>query len=165
MNMDNIQAQVNKLSLLVRLETIEFLAKEDRIKYGAAPLTDEEMTLFKSMANKLPCTTRRFRDLFEDVHWMQQERNMYPHPANIGEMEWCLKYRHIGMFQRCEHSWLPYKEDADLRRLPAFRELSKIYSNLLANGKKILPPVEMDKIENEANKIINGLALELTKEK
>lgn len=162
--MDNIQQEVNRLSRILRLQVIEFLFIEDRIKYGAIPLSDEEMAVNKRLVNKLPICTKQLRDLFDDVHQMQKERDMFPHAANVGEMEWCLKNRYIGMFKEKRFNWLPAKNDEDLRRLPSFRELAKIYKNLIANGQKILPPIDEDKVQSEATAIINNLAISLTKE-
>lgn len=162
--MDNVQKEVNRLCRILRLQIIEFLFIEDRIKYGASPLSDEEMAVNKRLVNKLPICTKQLRDLFDDVHQMQKERDMFPHAANVGEMEWCIKNRYIGMFQAKKFNWLPAKGDEDLRRLPSFRELAKIYKGLIANGQKILPPIDEEKIQNEANAIINHLAICLTKE-
>ena len=41
--MDRIQEQVNSLAKALRLQVIEALIKEDRIKYNAPRPTDEEM--------------------------------------------------------------------------------------------------------------------------
>ena len=41
---------------------------------------------------------------------------------------------------RCVYGWLPNKEDADLRELPAFKALAKIYAPFIANGQKVPAP-------------------------
>lgn len=165
--MDNVQSEVNRLSLLLRLQVIEYLITEDRIKYGASPLPDEQMVVIKRMVNKLPCCTKRLKDLFNDVHHMQEEKGMFPHPVNVGEMEWCLKNRQIGYvcIQRVRQSWLPFKEDKELRALPAFKMLTAVYRPMLANGKNPLPPIEEDKIQEEALAIVNCLTAKITEER
>lgn len=156
----NVQETVNKLSKLVRLETIEFLIKEDRVKCGAIPLTEDELTVFKRLVNRLPCNTRNLRKLFEDAHEMQRDCGMFPHPVSVIEMGWCLKNRYIGLFQRCKFSWLPDPADSDLKKLPAFTQLDAIYKKL----KKALPPIDKAAIQNEADAIINNLAISLSKD-
>lgn len=156
----DIQETVNKLCKLVRIETIEFLIKEDRVKCGATPLTEDELTVLKRLVNRLPCNTRNLRKLFDDAHEMQRECGMFPHPASVIEMEWCLNNRYIGLFQGCKYSWLPDPNDSDLKKLPAFIQLDTIYRKL----KKALPPIDKAAIQNEATAIINNLAISLSKE-
>ena len=50
----DIQQKVNHLSALVRLESIEYLVKEDRIKCGALPLSEDELTIFKRLESCQP---------------------------------------------------------------------------------------------------------------
>ena len=156
----DIQQKVNHLSALVRLESIEYLVKEDRIKCGALPFSEDELTIFKRLAFRLPCNTRKLRALFNDAHDMQKERGMFPHPATIIEMEWCLKNRYVGMYQKCKFSWMPDPEDSDLKKLPAFKTLDALYKKI----KKALSPIDKTAITDEATAIINNLAISLTKE-
>ena len=158
--MADIQEKVNYLSRLLRVQVIEFLVKEDRIKHGAAPLADEELEFFKHAVNKMPCCTAQLRRLFEDAHDMHEEKGMFPHAVTVGDLEWCLKYRIIGYSstQNVKHSWLPKKEDTELRTLPAFRALAAVYRPLIDQGKKILPPVDRKAIESEAQAIINQVS-------
>lgn len=157
--MDKVQEQVNKLSKALRLQVIEALVKVDRIKYGAERLADDEMLYTVKCIDAMPCCTAMLRRLFEDAHDYHREIGMFPHPACIGDLEWCCKNRVIGYasVQNVRHSWLPLKADDDLRRLPAFRQLAAIYRPLIEAGKKILPPVDRKAIESEANAIINDL--------
>ena len=124
--MADIQEKVNYLSRLLRVQVIEFLVKEDRIKHGAAPLSDEELEFYKHSINKMSCCTAQLRRLFDDAHDMHEEKGMFPHAVTVGDLEWCLKYRTIGYSstQNVKHSWLPKKEDAELRTLPAFRAIA-----------------------------------------
>lgn len=165
--MPNIQEQVNNLAKALRLQVIEALIKEDRIKYNAQRPTDEEMLYMVTAIDKLPCCTALLRRLFEDAHEMHEEKGMFPHTACVGDLEWCIKYRHIGYTstQNVPRSWLPLKADADLRRLPAFKQLANIYRPLIAAGKRILPPVDRKAIESEANAIVNELATNLIGER
>ena len=66
---------------------------------------------------------------------------------------------------RVKHSWLPFKEDSELRRLPAFKALATVYRPLIEQGKKILPPVDHKAVENEANAIINEISTHLIGER
>lgn len=165
--MQNAQEKVNHLARLLRVQVIEALVKEDRLKYGAAQLSDEELEFYKQYINRLPCCTAMLRRLFEDAHEMHEEKGMFPHAASVGDLEWCIKHRTIGYacVQAVKHSWLPLKADADLRRLPAFRQLTNIYRPLIAAGKRILPPVDRKAVESEANAIVNELATNLIGER
>lgn len=165
--MQNVQEKVNHLARLLRVQVIEALVKEDRLKYGAAQLSDEELEFYKQYINRLPCCTAMLRRLFEDAHEMHEEKGMFPHAASVGDLEWCIKHRTIGYacVQAVKHSWLPLKSDADLRRLPAFRQLTNIYRPLIAAGKPILPPVDRKAVESEANAIVNELATNLIGER
>lgn len=164
--MADLQNEVNRLSFLLRLQVIEYLVTEDRIKFGAAPLSDEEMIIIKRMINRLPCCTKRLKDLFIDAHRMQEDKGMFPHAANVGELEWCLKNRQIGYscIQRVKQPWLPYKEDKELRMLPAFKALTQVYKPLIAQGKPPLPPVDEERVQEEALAIVNHLTAKLTTE-
>ena len=157
--MENVQDKVNYLARLLRVQVIEALVKEDRLKYGAAQLSDEELEFYKQYINRLPCCTAMLRRLFEDAHEMHEEKGMFPHAASVGDLEWCIKHRTIGYacVQNVKHSWLPLKADAELRRLPAFKAISTVYRPLIAAGKPILPPIDKKAIENEANEIINEI--------
>ena len=159
--MDKIQEQVNSLAKTLRLQVIEVLIKEDRVKYNAPRPTDEEMLYMVSFIDRLPCCTAMLRRLFEDAHEMHDEKGMFPHSVCIGDLEWCIKHRTIGYscVQTVKNSWLPLKQDSDLRRLPAFSQLAKVYRPLIAAGKNILPPVDKKAIESEANAIVNELAM------
>lgn len=158
--MPNIQDKVNYLSGLLRVQAIEYLVKEDRLKHGAPQPSDEELEFFKQSINRMPCCTAMLRRLFEDAHDMHEEKGMFPHAVTVGDLEWCLKYRTIGYrsSQNVKHNWLPLKHDADLRRLPAFRALTEVYRPLVNAGKKILPPINSKAIESEANAIINEIS-------
>ena len=161
--MANVQEKVNYLSKLLRVQVIEHLVKEDRIKHGAAPLSDEELEFYKHSINKMPCCTAQLRRLFNDAHDMHEEKGMFPHAVTVGDLEWCLKFRMVGYSstQNVKHSWLPKKEDSDLRTLPAFKALAEVYRPLIATGKKILPPVDRKAIESEAQAIINQVSFQL----
>ena len=161
--MSNAQDKVNYLARLLRVQVIEYLVKEDRLKYGAAQLSDEELEFHKQAINRLPCCTAMLRRLFSDAHEMHEEKGMFPHAVTVGDLEWCLKYRTIGYgtTQSVKHSWLPFKQDTELRRLPAFVQLAKIYRPLIDAGKAILPPVDRKAIENEATAIINEVTTHL----
>jgi hypothetical protein len=156
--MDNVQKTVNRLALLLRLQVIEFLFIEDRIKYGVPPLSDEEMTVNKRLVNRLPCSTKYLPKLFDDVHRMQMDVGMFPHAANVGEMEFCLRERCIGLFNHGKVDWMPALENRELRRLPACKELDSLYKKLKAKGRGIIPPVEEETVQQEALAIINGTA-------
>ena len=165
--MEAVQNKVNYLAKLLRVQVIEYLVKEDRLKYGAAPLSDEELEFHKQAINKLPCCTAMIRRLFSDAHDMHEEKGMFPHAVTIGDMEWCLRFRSIGYgsTQNVKHSWLPLKSDSDLRRLPAFKAIASVYKPLIDQGKKILPPVDRKAVENEATTIINELSTHLIGER
>lgn len=165
--MENVQDKVNYLARLLRVQVIEYLVKEDRLKYGAAQLSDEELEFHKQAINRMPCCTAMLRRLFDDAHEMHQEKGMFPHAVCVGDLEWCLKYRGIGYrsVQSVKHSWLPLKADTELRRLPAFKAISAVYRPLIDQGEKILPPVDHKAVESEANAIINEISTHLIGER
>ena len=158
--MANTQDRINHFSKLLRLQVIEYLIKLDCMTYNVPVPAEEEIDFRKAMIFKMPCCTKLLKKLFRDAHDMHEEKGMFPHAVSVGDLEWCLKNRTIGYSctQRVQHGWLVAKEDEDLRRLPAFVELTRIYRPLIAAGKKILPPVEKKAIENEAMAIINEVA-------
>lgn len=159
--MNSTQAQVNKLAKALRLQVIEALIKEDRVKYEGKRPTEEEMSYMIGFVDRLPCCTALLRKLFRDAHEMHEEKGMFPHAVCVGDLEWCIKNRTIGYGvtqSSVPNAWLPLKQDVDLRRLPAFLELARIYRPMIEAGKRILPPIDQEKIENEALAIVNGLA-------
>ncbi|WP_407444872.1 hypothetical protein [Fibrobacter sp.] len=161
--MVNTQELVNHFSKLLRLQAIEYLIKRDCMMYNHPIPSDEEIDFRKSMIFKMPCCTKMLKRLFSDAHDMHEEKGMMPHAVSVGDLEWCLKNRVIGYSctQRVKHSWLVAKEDDDLRRLPAFIELTRIYKPMIESGKNILPPVEKKAVENEALAIVNELAISM----
>lgn len=161
--MQNVQDKVNSLAKLLRVQVIEYLIKEDIFKYRGERLNDVDLMMTVKLINKIPCCTRKLPELFRDAHRMHEAKGMMPHAATIADLEFCMKQRYIGFqcSQRIAHSWLPYKEDEDLRRLPAFKQLAQVYAPLIQAGKKILPPVDERAVENEADAIINELATNL----
>ena len=163
--MANIQETVNYLSGLLRVQIIEALVNEDRLKHSAPMPSEEELEYFKYAVNKMPCCTAMLRRLFDDAHDMHNEKGMFPHAVTVGDLEWCLKYRAIGYqsTQRVKHSWIPLKSDTDLRRLPAFKALANVYRPLIDQGKNLLPPVNQKAVESEAMAIVNEIANELTR--
>lgn len=161
---NQVQATVNKLSYTLRLQVIEYLIKEDRIKCGAQPICDEQLTVMKSMINKLPCVTKRLKELFEDAHEYQNILGFsMPRPVCVHELEFCIKQRHVGYpsSQRCKNAWLPKPEDKTLRTLPAFVELAKIYKGMIATNQKILPPSVETSSDTEENQIVKLLTTHL----
>lgn len=159
----NTQEQVNKFSKLLRMQVIEFLVKEDVFKYRGERLNDADLMMTVKLIDKIPCCTRKLPELFRDAHRYHENIGMMPHAATIADLEFCMKQRYIGFqcSQRIAHSWLPYKEDEDLRRLPAFKQLAQVYAPLIQAGKKILPPVDRKAVVSEAQAIINELATNL----
>lgn len=156
----DIQEAVNRAAKNLRIQVIEFLIKKDCMDYNQAIPSDEELAYRKHAINNLPCCTKLLKKLFRDAHDMHEEKGMFPHAVCISDLEWCLKNRNIGYgcSQSVKMDWLPYKEDAELRRLPGFVELANIYRPLLDAGKNILPPINKKAIESEALQIINGVA-------
>lgn len=161
--MDNVQEQVNTLAKALRLQVIEALVKIDRVKYGAPKIEGEELFFTVKSIDALPCCTAQLRRLFEDAHDYHNDIGMFPHAVCIGDLEYCCRHRTIGYSssQHVLNSWLPKKQDADLRTLPAFKQLANIYRPLIAAGKKILPPMDHSAVMSEANAIINELATNL----
>lgn len=160
----NTQEQVNKFSKLLRMQVIEFLVKEDVFKYRGERLNDADLMMTVKLIDKIPCCTRKLPELFRDAHRYHENIGMMPHAATIADLEFCMKQRYIGFQceQRIAHSWLPFKEDEDLRRLPAFKQLSQIYAPLIQAGKKILPPVDRKAVVSEAQAIINQVSNAIT---
>lgn len=160
----DIQDKVNEFAKLLRVQIIEALIKEDCIKYGAEIPDPWKLNFMVESVDKLKCCTRKLRTLFKDAHQYHEDIGMFPHAATIADLEYCMDKRFIGF--SCEHriplSWLPYKEDEDLRRLPAFRKLAEIYKPLIAQGKKILPPINKNAVVDEAQAIINQVAQNIT---
>lgn len=160
----NTQEQVNKFSKLLRMQVIEFLVKEDVFKYRGERLNDADLMMTVKLIDKIPCCTRKLPELFRDAHRYHEDIGMMPHAATIADLEFCMKQRYIGFqcSQRIAHSWLPYKEDEDLRRLPAFKQLAQVYAPLIQAGKKILPPVDRKAVVSEAQAIINQVSNAIT---
>lgn len=160
----NTQEQVNKFSQLLRMQVIEFLVKEDVFKYRGERLNDADLAMTVMFIDKIPCCTRKLRSLFADAHQYHEDIGMMPHAATIADLEFCMKQRYIGFQceQRIAHSWLPFKEDEDLRRLPAFKQLAQVYAPLIQAGKKILPPVDRKAVVSEAQAIINQVSNAIT---
>lgn len=160
----NTQEQVNTLSKMLRVQVIEYLVKEDIFKFRGERLNDADLMATVKLIDRIPCCTRKLPELFRDAHRMHESKGMMPHCATVGDLEWCMKFRAVGYQceQRIAHSWLPYKEDEDLRRLPAFKQLAQVYAPLIQAGKKILPPVDKKAVVGEATAIINELAITLT---
>lgn len=156
-----IQQTINRLARAVRLQTIEYLLKEDAFKYRGARMNEEDTQMAIELIDRIPCCTRKLPELFRDAHRMHEEKGMFPHAVCIGDLEWCMEYRAIGYQceQRIKYAWLPAPEDESLRRLPAFVELDRIYRST----KKAIPPMaEKNDVLNAANAIINELAISLT---
>lgn len=160
----NTQEQVNKFSKLLRMQVIEFLVKEDVFKYRGERLNDADLMMTVKLIDKIPCCTRKLPELFRDAHRYHEDIGMMPHAATIADLEFCMKQRYIGFQceQRIAHSWLPYKEDENLRRLPAFKQLAQVYAPLIQAGKKILPPVDRKAVVSEAQEIINQVSNAIT---
>ena len=158
--MNRKQSRINELARALRLQVISYLVKEDIFKYRGENLNDEDMGMTIELIDRIPCCTRKLRDLFRDAHRMHEDKGMMPHAVTIGDLEWCMEYRSIGYAceQRIPLSWLPYSEDASLRRLPAFVELDKIYRR----ERKAIAPINQKEIISEAQAIINQVANNLT---
>lgn len=161
--MANTQDKINHFSKLLRLQVIEYLIKLDCMTYNVPVPAEEEIDFRKAMIFKMPCCTKLLKKLFRDAHDMHEEKGMFPHAVSVGDLEWCLRNRTIGYgcSQSVKQDWLPYKEDSELRRLPAFLELARIYKPMIDAGEKIIPPIDKEAIENEALAIINGVAKNL----
>lgn len=159
-----VQDKVNSLATLLRVQVIEYLVKEDVFKYRGERLNDADLMMTVKLIDKIPCCTRKLRSLFADAHQYHKDIGMMPHAATIADLEFCMKQRYIGFQceQRIAHSWLPYKEDEDLRRLPAFKQLAQVYAPLIQAGKKILPPVDRKAVVIEAQAIINQVSNAIT---
>ena len=160
----NTQENVNRLAKALRLQVIEYLVKEDIFKFRGERLNDADLMTTVRLIDRIPCCTRKLPELFRDAHRMHESKGMMPHCATVGDLEWCMDYRTIGYQceQRIAHSWLPYKEDEELRRLPAFRQLAQVYAPLIQAGKKILPPVDERAVVSEAQAIINQVSNAIT---
>lgn len=162
--MQNVQDKVNSLAKLLRVQVIEYLVKEDVFKYRGERLNDADLMMTVKLIDRIPCCTRKLPELFRDAHRYHENIGMMPHAATIADLEFCMKQRYIGFqcSQRIAHSWLPYKEDEDLRRLPAFKQLAQVYAPLIQAGKKILPPVDRKAVVSEAQAIINQVSNAIT---
>lgn len=162
--MQNVQDKVNNLTKALRLQVIEYLVKEDIFKYRGERLNDADLMMTVKLIDKIPCCTRKLPELFRDAHRMHEAKGMMPHAATIADLEFCMKQRYIGFQceQRIAHSWFPYREDADLRRLPAFKQLAQVYAPLIQAGKKILPPIDKKAVVSEAQAIINQVSNAIT---
>lgn len=162
--MQNVQDKVNSLAKLLRVQVIEYLVKEDVFKYRGERLNDADLMMTVKLIDRIPCCTRKLPELFRDAHRYHEDIGMMPHAATIADLEFCMKQRYIGFTceQRIAHSWLPYKEDTDLRRLPAFRQLAQVYAPLIQSGKRILPPVDESAVVSEAQAIINQVSNAIT---
>lgn len=155
------QNKINMLSRALRLQVIEYLVKEDIFKFRGERLDDACMQMTIELIDRIPCCTRKLRELFNEAHRMHEDKCMMPHSVTVGDLEWCMKYYSIGYSctQRIPLSWMPYHEDPALCRLPAFVELDKIYRH----EHKAIAPIDQKSIENEATSIVNQISLELTR--
>lgn len=157
--MADLQETVNVLVKMLRVQIIERLIKEDHFRHNQPLPSEEEMEYRKVAICKLPCCTKMLKKLFADAHRMHDDRGMFPHTVSVADLEWCLEHRYIGMQSNVKYSWLPAKEDVELKQLPAFVKLDAIYRRI----KKALPPIDRNAIENEATAIVNNLTLNLTR--
>ena len=159
--MNSKQSRINSLARSLRLQVINYLVQEDIFKYRGENLNDEDLEATIRLIDRIPCCTRKLPQLFRDAHRMHEEKGMFPHSVCVGDLEWCMEYRAIGYQceQRIKFAWLPAQEDSDLRKLPAFIELDKIYR---ASKKVIAPMAEKQDVISAANAIINDLAISLT---
>lgn len=152
------QNRINTLCEALRKQVVSALIMEDRRKWAAPALSGEEAIWTAQQIFALPVPTRMLRRLFEDAHKLQAARGEMLRPATVGELEWCIKNRSIGYptSLRVPLGWLPAKEDADLRKLPAFQELKKIYTETkLVVG----PKIEPKKIDHETTELLNRIQL------
>ena len=167
--MDEEQNRINSLAKKLRLQTIDFLIKKDIIDYKGKMPSDEEFVYMTREVFKIKCCTKLLKKLFRDAHEMHEEKGMFPHTVSVSDLEWCIKNRHIGYgcTQAVAQPWLPYKEDHELRKLPAFVEIGAIYRGLIAQGKPILPPCNEEETvgygpQKLAMELANNLRMEKT---
>lgn len=152
-----MQNTVNRLCVELRKQVVTALILEDRRKFGAPALNKNEMEWTCMKVFMMPVPTKRIRRLFNDAHEMQDDKGMIPHAANVGELEWCLKNRSVGYecTTAVKYGWLPSKEDADLRTLPAFIELKNVY----INEKKVIAPTIVQIGNDDTARIMNQIQL------
>lgn len=135
------QKAVNELSARLRREVIFHLIKCEFLDHRQ-PVPERETLAYEiERIASFPVATRMLRSLFNDAREYRRELGLFPAPATIADLQFCVKNRYSGMFgNRCVYGWLPNKEDADLRELPAFKALAKIYAPFIANGQKVPAP-------------------------
>lgn len=152
-----MQNEVNELAAKLRMQVIEYLYVEDQIKFSGKTPTREDIDLFKRFVNNIRCVTGSLKELFADAHEMHDAKGMFPHPVTIGDLEWCLKNRHIGYFQKRKAPWLPYREDRELRSLPAFKALAVVYRPLIEEGKPLIAPTQQT-MQQDVKEIVMSIA-------
>ena len=147
-----MQEKVNELAHALLLQVIEALVKEDCVKYRTPIPEGPEMAYYIEFIDRLHCCTRKLPDLFRDAHEYHHDIGMMPHAATLADLEFCVKKRCIGyaVMQSVRYAWLPAKDDAMLRRLPAFIAIDRLYRE----NQKILPPTTEEEPLNGAVKLL-----------
>lgn len=159
------QEQVNICAQKLRMAVIVFLLQNDLLSCNATKSVDEDELQWRAKKiYAMPCCTAQLKRLFNDCHELRRERGQFPAPVSVIDLEYCLKNRSIGYrsSQQIKLSWLPKKEDRELRCLEEFRNISAIYQKLIANGQKIIAPQTQPRICAEAEQIINKIHNQLT---
>lgn len=163
--MSSNQQTIDNLANLLRIQVIEFLIKKDYIDHKAQMPSDEELVYMKREIFNMNCCTKKLKSLFRDAHEMHEERDIFPRPVTVSDLEWCMKNRTIGYgcSQSVPKPWLPYKEDRELRTLPAFKELAQIYKPYILEKKPIPAPSKVQ-IAEDTSQIVKQLSQTLKME-
>lgn len=159
----NTQEQINALSDSLRMAVIVYLIQTDLLECNSTKGVDEkELEWRAKQIFEMPCCTAQLKSLFSDCHDLQRERGQFPTPVSIMDLRYCLKNRYIGFGckQNLKLSWLPKKEDRELRGLKEFKAIAGVYKKLIAAGKSIIAPKRDS--SNEISLIVENIQRRLT---
>ena len=148
------QKKINELARILKVQAIELLIKEDCLRYNAEFPEHDKMLYMVEEIYRLPVCTKKLRDLFAAAHEMHEAKGMFPHTVCVGDLE--LVARNYGDFtgDGDRYAWLPRSNDERMKMMPAFQKLDAIYKR----EKKAIAPIDEEKVESEAMKIVNEIA-------
>lgn len=136
------QEVINELARRVRREVIYALLKKSFLDHRVSLPEQEQMAYEIEQIAQLPCKTKLMKRLFEDAEDMRREKGLYAAPPSVSDLKFCCEKRGIGYrsVQNVKFSFLPHREDSELRSLPSVRQMLAIYSDAIKHGEKILLP-------------------------
>lgn len=156
------QKRINEACERLRREVALHLWAHEFTDHGAQVPDKDTLAYLMEQTVQLDVDTSSMRYLFRDADEYRRELGMFPGACTMADLRFCASKR-IGAFHRDRYlGWLPKKEDADLRELPAFKTLAAIYKEHrteIARGERLPGPKK--KHETEAMQLVELAAKNL----